>query len=137
MSLRVFFIGGWMSYRALFGWLSPWILIPIFIIDPIFQIIFFAYVGRAADYGSDEFFLIGNAIIAAATPCLFATGSTIGGERDFKTLGLLLGNPLDHLSVRARRSKPHSLGARVRQPCLHPVPDHGALELREDAHHLE
>ena len=27
-SLRIFFIGGLTSYRALFNWLTPWILIP-------------------------------------------------------------------------------------------------------------
>jgi ABC-2 type transport system permease protein len=106
MSLRIFFIGGWMSYRALFGWLSPWILVPIFIIDPIFQIIFFAYMGRAADYQSDEFFLIGNAIIAAATPCLFAMGNTIGGERDFQTLGLLLASPARRIPLFLGRALP-------------------------------
>ena len=45
-SLRIFFIGGLTSYRALFSWLSPWILIPTFIVGPIFQILFFAFVGR-------------------------------------------------------------------------------------------
>ena len=73
-SLRIFFIGGWSSYRALFGWLTPWILIPTFIITPVFQILFFAFVGRDAGVGDDTFFLIGNAIQIASSPCLFAMG---------------------------------------------------------------
>ncbi len=31
---RIFFVGGLMSYRALFGWLSPWIFIPTFLVAP-------------------------------------------------------------------------------------------------------
>ena len=45
-ALRVFVIGGLTSYRALFTWLSPWILIPTFVLGPIFQIVFFTYLGR-------------------------------------------------------------------------------------------
>ena len=38
-STRVFFIGGLMSYRALFGWLSPWVFIPSLLVAPVFQIL--------------------------------------------------------------------------------------------------
>jgi len=92
-SLRIFLIGGLTSYRALFNWLTPWILIPSFILGPIFQILFFAYVGRTAGVGSDSFFLIGNAVLYASIPCLFAMGNTIGGERQQGTLPLLLASP--------------------------------------------
>lgn len=95
-----------MSYRALFGWLSPWILIPMFIVDPILQIVFFAYIGRAAGYESDQFFLIGNALVAAAVPCLFATGDTIAGERHFQTLGLLLASPARRVPLFLGRALP-------------------------------
>lgn len=105
-SLRIFFLGGWLSYRALFGWLSPWILIPTFIIEPVFQILFFAYVGRDAGVGSDTFFLIGNAIQFASIPCLFAMGNTIGGERYSQTLGLLLVSPARRIPLFLGRSLP-------------------------------
>lgn len=105
-SLRIFFIGGWTSYRALFGWLSPWILIPTFIIEPIFQILFFAYVGRDAGVGDDSFFLIGNAIQFASIPCLFAMGNTIGGERYSQTLGLLLVSPARRVPLFLGRALP-------------------------------
>ncbi|HVQ87445.1 MAG TPA: ABC transporter permease [Actinomycetes bacterium] len=106
MSLRIFFVGGWMSYRALFGWLTPWILIPTFLIEPILQIIFFAYVGRSVGVENDEFFLIGNAVVAAAIPCLFATGNTIEGERQFQTLGLLLASPAKRVPLFLGRALP-------------------------------
>jgi ABC-2 type transport system permease protein len=71
-SVRLFFVGGLLSFRALFGWLSPWILIPTYVIAPIFQILLFVYIGRAAKTQSDEFYVIGNALQYAAIPCVFA-----------------------------------------------------------------
>lgn len=105
-SLRVFFVGGMTSYRALFSWLSPWILVPVFVVGPIFQILLFAYVGRTADVGSDEYFLIGNAVQYAAIPCLFAMGNTIGGERQTGTLGLLLVSPARRVPLFLGRALP-------------------------------
>lgn len=92
-SLRIFVLGGLTSYRALFTWLSPWILIPTFVVEPVFQVIFFAFVGRQAGINDDRFFLIGNAVQFAAIPCLFAMSNTIGGERYAQTLELLLASP--------------------------------------------
>ena len=106
VNLRIFFFGGLASYRALFNWLTPWILIPTFIAGPIFQVLFFAYVGRTAGVGSDSFFLIGNAVQYAAIPCLFAMGNTIGGERQFQTLGLLLASPARRVPLFLGRSLP-------------------------------
>jgi ABC-2 type transport system permease protein len=105
-SWRIFFVGGWMSYRALFGWLSPWILIPTFIVEPVFQILFFAYVGRDAGVGDDAFFLVGNAIQFASIPCLFAMGNTIAGERYSQTLSLLLGSPAKRIPLFLGRALP-------------------------------
>jgi ABC-2 type transport system permease protein len=105
-SLRVFVVGGWTSYRALFGWLSPWILIPTFLVEPIFQILFFAYVGRDAGVGNDAFFLVGNAIQFASIPCLFAMSNTIGGERYAQTLGLLLASPARRVPLFLGRALP-------------------------------
>jgi ABC-2 type transport system permease protein len=105
-SLRIILLGGWASYRALFGWLSPWILVPTFLVTPIFQILFFAYVGRTVGVGSDTFFLIGNAIQYASIPCLFAMGNTIAGERYSQTLGLLLVSPARRIPLFLGRSLP-------------------------------
>jgi ABC-2 type transport system permease protein len=104
--LRVFFIGGLTSYRALFRWLSPWILVPTFVLGPIMQILLFAYIGRTAGVGSDTFFLIGNAVQYAAIPCLFAMGNTIGGERQQGTLPLLLASPARRIPLFLGRSLP-------------------------------
>lgn len=104
--LRIFFVGGWSSYRALFGWLTPWILIPTFIVTPVFQILFFAFIGRDAGVGDDTFFLIGNAVQLASGPCLFAMGNTIEGERRSQTLGLILVSPARRLPLFLGRALP-------------------------------
>ncbi|WP_433618370.1 ABC transporter permease [Dactylosporangium sp. CA-139114] len=105
-ALRLFFIGGLTSYRALFSWLSPWILVPTFVLGPIFQILFFAYVGRAAGVRDDAFFVIGNAVQYASIPCLFAMGNTISGERQQATLPLLLVSPAARIPLFFGRALP-------------------------------
>jgi len=105
-SVRIFFIGGLTSYRALFNWLSPWILVPTFLIAPIFQILLFVYIGRAARVQSDEFYVIGNAIQYAAIPCVFAMSNTISGERYSQTLSSILATPAGRLPLFLGRSLP-------------------------------
>jgi ABC-2 type transport system permease protein len=105
-SLRIFFIGGLMSYRAMFNWLSPWILVPSLIVSPICQILLFAYIGRSAGVGNDEFYVIGNALNYAAIPCLFAMGATIGGEREGHTLGVVLTTPARRIPLFLGRALP-------------------------------
>jgi len=105
-SLRILLFGGLTSYRALFRWMSPWIAIPVFIVQPLFQIMLFVYVGRTAGVGDDRFFLIGNAILNAAIPCLFAMGNTIDGERYQGTLPLLLASPARRIPLFFGRALP-------------------------------
>jgi ABC-2 type transport system permease protein len=105
-SLRVFFIGGLTSYRALFGFLSPWIFIPSLLVAPIFQILLFAYIGRAAALESDTFYVIGNALQYASIPCLFAMTQTIAGERYQQTLGFILVSPARRLPLFLGRALP-------------------------------
>ena len=105
-SLRVFFVGGLISYRALFGFLSLWIFIPTLIITPIFQILLFAYIGRAAGVRSDEFYVIGNAIQYASVPCLFAMTQTISEERFWQTLGPILVSPARRMPIFLGRALP-------------------------------
>jgi ABC-2 type transport system permease protein len=103
---RVFFVGGLISYRALFNFLQPAIYIPSMLVAPIFQILLFVYIGRSASLESDEFYVIGNAIQYAATPCLFAMLFTVAGERNQKTLGYLLVTPAARLPLFLGRALP-------------------------------
>jgi ABC-2 type transport system permease protein len=105
-NLRVFFLGGLMSYRALFSWMTPSIFFLTLVVQPIFQILLFAYIGRAAHLRSDEFYVVGNAMQYAAVPCLFAMTQTIAGERYQQTLGYILISPAGRLPLFLGRSLP-------------------------------
>ena len=105
-SARIFFVGGLLSYRALFGWLSPYILVPSMMIAPLFQILLFTYIGRAASLESDEFYVIGNALQYGSIPCLFAMGNTIAGERWQQTLPVILATPARRLPLFVGRALP-------------------------------
>ena len=103
---RVFFVGGLMSFRALFGFMNPWVYIPTSVLTPFFQILLFVYIGRTAELESDEFYVIGNAIQYASVPCLFGITFTISGERFQNTLGYVLVTPAARLPLFLGRSLP-------------------------------
>ena len=103
---RIFFVGGLISFRALFSFLRPSIYIPSMLVAPIFQILLFVYIGRSAGLASDEFYVVGNAIQYAALPCLFAMTFTIAGERNQRTLGYLLVSPAPRLPLFLGRALP-------------------------------
>jgi ABC-2 type transport system permease protein len=105
-SARIFVVGGLMSYRALFYWLTPMIYIPSLVVAPIFQILLMAYIGRSAGLASDEFYVVGNAIQYAAIPCLFAMMQLVGGEKFQNTLGAILVSPAPRLPLFFGRAVP-------------------------------
>jgi ABC-2 type transport system permease protein len=105
-SLRVFFVGGRMTYRALFYWLTPQIYVPSLLVAPIFQILLFAYIGRSAGLQSDEFYVVGNALQYSAIPCLFAMSQMIGGERYQNTLSAILVSPARRIPLFFGRALP-------------------------------
>jgi ABC-2 type transport system permease protein len=105
-NLRIFFVGGVIAYRALFNWLNPWIFVPTLVVTPIFQVLFFAYLGRAAGLESDRFYVIGNALQLAALPGLFAMTFAISGERWFSTLSPLFATPASRGAVFLGRGLP-------------------------------
>jgi ABC-2 type transport system permease protein len=106
VSLRIFFIGGLTAYRGLINWLSPWIFVPSLIVTPVFQILLFVYIGRAAGVQSDEFFVVGNAIQYASIPCIFSMTHAIAGERFQQTLAYLLVSPAGRLPIFLGRGLP-------------------------------
>jgi ABC-2 type transport system permease protein len=111
--LRVFAIGGWLSYRALFGWLNPYLFVIILLVPSITQILFFAYLGRAAGVEDDSFYLVGNAVVAAAVPCLFGMADTITDERYTHTLSLLVVSPASRLALFLGRAAPVAVNGAV------------------------
>jgi ABC-2 type transport system permease protein len=105
-SVRIFFIGGLASFRALFGWMSPWIYVPTLVIAPLFQILLFAYIGRTTGLASDKFFVIGNALQYASIPCLFAMTNIVAGERFQNTLAYILVSPAGRIPIFVGRALP-------------------------------
>jgi ABC-2 type transport system permease protein len=104
--LRVFAIGGYLSYRALFGWQQPTLFVIILLVPSVTQILFFAYLGRAAGVEDDTYYVIGNAVVAAAVPCLFGMADTITDERFTHTLSLLVVSPASRLALFLGRAVP-------------------------------
>jgi ABC-2 type transport system permease protein len=129
--LRVFFVGGMTSYRALFHWMNPWIFVPMLIVVPFTQLLFFAYLGRATDVAQDSYFVVGNSLVAAALPGLFGIAHSISGERRTQTLAALLASPADRFALFLGRTLPAIVnGFFVSVFCL----VMGALLLRFDVH---
>jgi ABC-2 type transport system permease protein len=106
-SIRVFFIGGFLAYRALFAWIHWSIYVPTMLGGPIFQIFFFAYIGRYAGLESDEFFVIGNALAISSIAGIFGMAFTIGGERWMQTLSSVLVTPANRLALFLGRTLPN------------------------------
>jgi ABC-2 type transport system permease protein len=106
-NLRVFFIGGLISYRALFNWIRPYHYIPTMLGSPIFQIIFFTYLGRYSRAGNgDAFFIVGNAVQVCGMSCVYGMTMAVANERWFGTLGPLLASPANRLAVFLGRGVP-------------------------------
>jgi ABC-2 type transport system permease protein len=105
-NLRVFFVGGYLSYRALFNWMHWSYYIPTMLGSPIFQVLFFAYVGRFAQLRDDEFFVTGNAVQLSAMAGVYGMAMTIGGERWTQTLSPLMASPASRLPLFLGRSLP-------------------------------
>jgi ABC-2 type transport system permease protein len=92
---RVFFIGGGIAYRGLFNWIRPAVYIPTMLIGPVFQILFFSYLGRYSGVEDDAFFVVGNAVQASAMSGVFAA-----------TLSPLLATPANRFAIFMGRSLP-------------------------------
>jgi ABC-2 type transport system permease protein len=106
-NLRVFFIGGYLAYRALFNWIHWSIYVPTMLGSPIFQILFFAYIGRYAKLQDDAFFVVGNAVQVACMAGIYGMALTIGGERWTQTLSPLLATPANRFALFMGRALPN------------------------------
>ena len=103
---RLFFVGGLISYRALFNWLHPKIYIPTMLGGPLFQILFFTNLGRFSGLETDSFFVVGNAVQVCAMSSIYGMTMTIANERYFGTLSSLLATPANRFALFLGRAVP-------------------------------
>jgi ABC-2 type transport system permease protein len=112
-ALRVFFVGGLISYRALFNWISPTMYVTTMLGSPLFQVLFFAYLGRYSGLRNDAFFVVGNAVQSCAMAGIFGMTMGIANERQFRTLSPLLATPANRLALFLGRALPNIVNGLV------------------------
>src|SRR5258708_33736040 len=98
--IRLFFISCLLQYKALFTWATPQAYVMSKILVPIFQLIFFVQLGIfAAGRVNVAYFAVGNALQLTALNGVFGVIMTVGNERSFGTLPLLLPSPANRLAT--------------------------------------
>ncbi|WP_204295112.1 ABC transporter permease [Actinoplanes campanulatus] len=107
-TLRLMGIGGALAYRALFNWTTPAMYTGTLLAGPTFQLLFFAYLGRQLQVADDRFFIVGNAVLAASTACVFGGTMAVANERRYGTLGHVLLSPRSRTVVFWGRVLPYA-----------------------------
>jgi ABC-2 type transport system permease protein len=106
--LRLVGVGGVIAYRALFNWTTPAMFIGTLMIGPVFELLFFAFLGRQLAVGSDQFYIVGNAVLAASGACVFGGTMAVSNERRYGTLGHVLLSPRSRTAVFLGRALPYA-----------------------------
>jgi ABC-2 type transport system permease protein len=106
-SIRIFFVGGLISYRALFNWIRPVLYVTTMLGSPLFQLLFFAYLGRFSRLRDDTFYVVGNAIQVSAMAGIYGMTMGIANERQFGTLSPLLATPAARIPLFLGRALPN------------------------------
>lgn len=106
--MRLITVGGVIAYRALFNWTTPSMYVGTLLIGPIFQLLFFAFLGRQLGVADDGFFIVGNAVLAASALCLFGGTMAVSNERRFGTLGMVLLSPRSKTVTFLGRALPYA-----------------------------
>ena len=99
-TLRVFVSGCLLQYRALFSWATPLGYASSKLMVPVFQIIFFVQLGvYASGHGDATYAAVGNAMQVTALNGIYGVTMTVGNERQFGTLPLLLASPANRMAM--------------------------------------
>jgi ABC-2 type transport system permease protein len=105
-AVRVFFVGGLISYRGLFNWIRPGLYVTTMLGSPLFQILFFTYLGRFTRNGSDDFFIVGNSVQVASMSAIYGMTMGIANERQYQTLLPILATPASRPALFLGRALP-------------------------------
>lgn len=108
--LRRFARSTWFQYRAMFNWASPIGYVSYKLLLPIGQILFFTQLGIFGA-GRDHalYYALGNALQLTAINGIFGVVMTVGNERQYGTLPILLGSPASRLVTFLSRAFVHLL----------------------------
>jgi ABC-2 type transport system permease protein len=75
--------------------------------SPLFQIVFFTYLGRYSNaHTPDSFFIVGNAVQVCGMSSVYGMTMAVANERWFGTLGPLLASPANRVAVFLGRGVP-------------------------------
>ncbi len=110
-TFRVTLIGGIISYRALFHWVRPASFVGSLLAAPLFQLLFFVFLGRALGVADDRFYVLGNVILSATGACIFGGAMGVANERVYGTLGHVLLSTCRRGALWAGRSLPYAVNA--------------------------
>lgn len=105
---RLVLLGGGIAYRALFNWTTPAMYAGTLLAGPVFQLLFFSYLGRQLGVGDDRFYVVGNAVLAASLACVFGGTMAVANERRYGTLGAVLLSPRSRTAVFLGRALPYA-----------------------------
>ncbi|HEX7745226.1 MAG TPA: ABC transporter permease [Micromonosporaceae bacterium] len=106
--MRLLAVGGVIAYRALFNWTTPSMFVGTLLVGPLFQLLFFAYLGRQLGVADDRFYIVGNAVLAASLACVFGGTMAVSNERRYGTLGHVLLSPRARTAVFLGRALPYA-----------------------------
>jgi ABC-2 type transport system permease protein len=109
-SLRLFFSGSLLQYRAMFNWAHPIAYVSYKVLLPITQVVFFVQLGVfATGHANALYVAVGNALQVTAVNGIFGVVMTVGNERQYGTLPLLLASPANRLATFLGRAFFHVL----------------------------
>jgi len=118
-TVRLAIASGTLGYRALFNWIAPSAYIPIMLLGPLLQIVFFVTTGSRYGVESKQFYLVGNAFQTCTTATIFGMTMAIANERSTRTLAPILATGASRIAVFLGRGAPIILnGLLVSTFCL-------------------
>ncbi len=106
-NLRIFWQSAVLSYIALFRWLRPQTYLASKVAMPLWQMLFFVFIGTYGGGQSPSFYVIGNAIQITAVSAIFGVTMSVGGDRNEGTLVYLFGTPANRLTMFVGRGLIH------------------------------
>ncbi|HLG10481.1 MAG TPA: ABC transporter permease [Dehalococcoidia bacterium] len=106
--MRVFLASAYYTYRGTLAWLTPAMFVGQKLLIPFGQVTFFSLIGRYGGSQPLDFYLIGNAMVLAATACIYIP-LVINEERLTGTLQFLAVSPANRLALLTGRISGHLL----------------------------